>query len=176
MLDTLWLDAAINNLPQNEEAVAEVLNPAPAGGELNNGLIKLAAELKLLETQAHLIHLNYEAPNFLAVHAFLKDQYETHLVQFDTVAELIRARDSFVPISTVVLTGYCSCFREIEGYDPRSMLMIYYDNVLRLADVACELESLASSEQACDVANELATLVGQLSKTAWFLKATLRGS
>jgi DNA-binding ferritin-like protein len=33
--------------------------------------------------QAHLMHFNYEAGNFLGVHKFLGKQYEKHQEQFD---------------------------------------------------------------------------------------------
>ena len=35
-------------------------------------LIKLSAYVHQLQVQSHLMHFNYEAPNFLGVHAFLK--------------------------------------------------------------------------------------------------------
>jgi len=53
-----------------------------AGGDIGafiQQLISLASYTKELETQSHLLHLNFEGPNFLAVHEFLKGQYEQHL-------------------------------------------------------------------------------------------------
>ena len=52
-------------------------------------LTGLAAYIHELQIQSHLIHLNYEASNFLAVHKFLKKQYELHLEEFDDVSEYI---------------------------------------------------------------------------------------
>ena len=52
-------------------------------------LIKMTCYLHELQTQSHLIHFNYEAENFLAVHEFLKTQYETHQEQFDKFGEFI---------------------------------------------------------------------------------------
>ena len=39
-------------------------------------MVELASYLYHLNLQAHLIHLNLEAPYFLAVHKFLKKQYQ----------------------------------------------------------------------------------------------------
>jgi hypothetical protein len=60
--------------------------------------ISLCSYLKELETQAHLCHLNYEGGNFLGVHAFLKEQYEAHLAQFDALGEFIRSMDFYTPM------------------------------------------------------------------------------
>lgn len=57
-------------------------------GSFIQQLISLMGYINQLQIQSHLIHLNYEGANFLGVHAFLKDQYEAHLTQFDTLGEL----------------------------------------------------------------------------------------
>ena len=46
-------------------------------------LIDLSSFCYQLSTQAHLAHLNIECANFLALHKFLKKQYEAHIDQFD---------------------------------------------------------------------------------------------
>ena len=61
-------------------------------------LIGLAAYIHELQIQSHLIHLNYEANNFLAVHKFLKKQYELHLKEFDDIGEYIRSMDYLLPM------------------------------------------------------------------------------
>ena len=59
----------------------EKQQPVPKKKEANvndfiRNLIKLSAYVHQLQVQSHLMHFNYEAGNFLGVHAFLKDQYE----------------------------------------------------------------------------------------------------
>ena len=80
--------------PAAQEAPQPQAKPKAPGKSKNGDVgafiqqcISLASYLKELQTQAHLIHLNYEGSNFLGVHAFLKDQYEAHLEQFDALAE-----------------------------------------------------------------------------------------
>jgi DNA-binding ferritin-like protein len=61
--------------------------------ELIRSLVKLASFLFHLNMQAHLLHLNVEAPFFLAVHKFLKKQYQEHQEDFDTLSEMVRSMD-----------------------------------------------------------------------------------
>lgn len=138
-------------------------------------LIMLASLIKELETQSHLIHLNYEGDNFLEVHKFLKERYESHLEQFDTVAEEVRSLDHFMPMCACGLKEQMPPFQNVQGYDGRSMLMTYYVNIESLGYLAKEIEQVAAEVQAPDVQNYMAELVGDAFKTSWFLKAVLRG-
>ena len=61
--------------PMDEESPCE--NDGVA--RLVKHLVMLASLLKELQTQSHLIHLNYEGDNFLEIHGFLKERYEEHL-------------------------------------------------------------------------------------------------
>ena len=51
-------------------------------------MVSFSSYLYQLNTQAHLLHLNVECSNFLAIHEFLKAQYEQHIEDFDIVSEL----------------------------------------------------------------------------------------
>lgn len=153
--------------------------PRPSDGvgvePLIGQLINLARMLKALESQSHLVHLNYVGTgNFLAVHEFLKGQYEAHLEQFDTTAEFVRALG--VPFVATVkelhappegfkdLVADCGC----EG-----MLQTYWANLQATIAMAQQLEPLAQKARAIDVANWCAEVVGASSKACWFLRATL---
>lgn len=138
-------------------------------------LINLAKILKALESQSHIVHLNYVGTgNFLPVHEFLKGQYEAHLEQFDSAAEFVRALGA--PFTGTVqelhqppqgfadLTTDCGC----EG-----MLQTYYANLQRLIGMAQQLEPVAQKARAIDVVDYLAALVAASSKACWFLRATL---
>lgn len=160
-------------LMRNDAAVD--VAPSKQGGGLISELVALASLLKELETQSHLIHLNYESDNFLAVHEFLKGQYETHLEQFDTVAEFVRAQDHFMPLCACSLKDMMPAFQNCESYDARSMLMTYLANLESMCDMATSVERTASEARVIDVQNYMADLVATGSKAAWFIKATLRG-
>ena len=45
-------------------------------GPLIESMLKVLSCIQQLQIQSHLIHFNYEAPNFLGVHKQLKKQYE----------------------------------------------------------------------------------------------------
>ena len=138
--------------------------------------ISLSSYLKELETQSHLIHLNYEGSNFLGVHAFLKDQYEAHLEQFDTLAEFIRSMDYLMPMCARGLADASPGIQHVTSYKGTEQLAVYYKNLEELGMKAKKLEPIAQKVGAIDIANYLADLVGQAFKAAWFLKATLRNS
>ena len=138
-------------------------------------LIALASLLKELQTQSHLIHVNYEGQNFLEVHAFLKERYEEHLEQFDQVAEQVRTLDHFMPMCACGLKEAMPPFQNVESYEGRSMLMAYYVNIEGLGYLAKELEQVAAGVGAPDVQNYMAELVGSAFKTSWMLKSILRG-
>jgi len=144
--------------------------------ELCGHLTSLASYTKELQTQSHLIHLNYEAANFLEVHQFLKDQYEAHLEQFDTLAELVRAMDHLMPMCDCGLRDSLpqNCFQRVSSYDPRQMLTTYYQNLEDLVDMSRKVNCVAEQCGELGVANYLSDLMTVLSKSAWMVKATLR--
>ena len=154
---------------------------APAKSKANGDVgafiqqcISLCAYLKELETQSHLIHLNFEGSNFLGVHAFLKDQYEAHLEQFDTLAEFIRSMDYLLPMCGSGLKDAAPPIQTVTSYKGTDMLGVYYKNLEELGMKAKKLEPIAAKVGAIDIQNYMADLVGQAFKAAWFVKATLR--
>ena len=136
--------------------------------------ISLCSYLKELETQSHLIHLNYEGSNFLGVHAFLKDQYDAHLTQFDTLAEFIRSMDYLMPMCARGLADAGPGIQHVTSYKGTDQLAVYYKNLEELGAKAKKLEPLAAKVGAIDIQNYMADLTGQAFKAAWFVKATLR--
>ena len=138
--------------------------------------ISLASYLKELQTQAHLIHLNIEGSNFLGLHAFLKDQYEAHLEQFDTLSEFIRSMDYLMPMCARGLADAGPGIAHVTSYKNTEMLTVYYKNLEELGMKTKKLEPIAARIGAIDIQNYMADLCGQAFKAAWFTKATLRNS
>ena len=137
-------------------------------------LIKMTCYLHELQTQSHLIHFNYEAENFLAVHEFLKTQYETHQEQFDKLGEFIRSMDFLLPMCRKGLLEGSSKFEHVKTYEPKGMLMTYFKNLETLASQCKKAQVTARKNKVIDVENYLAELCGDLFKAAWMIKATLR--
>ena len=149
------------------------------GGDVGSFIqqcISLCSYLKELETQSHLIHLNYEGANFLGVHAFLKEQYEAHLEQFDTLAEFVRSMDFYTPMCSRGLTDAGPGIQHVTTYKNTDMLGVYYKNLEELGMKCKKLEPIAQKVGAIDIANYLADLTGQAFKAAWQIKATLRNN
>jgi len=161
--------------PQDKPKVpAKAKTPGSDIGAFIQQLISLAAYTKDLEAQSHLIHLNYEASNFLGIHKFLNEQYEAHLEQFDTLGEFVRSMDYLMPVSNKALWDMSSGFMDLTSYKPNEMLSIYYKNLEELGMKAKKLEPIAQKIGAIDIANYMADLVGMAFKAAWFVKASLR--
>jgi DNA-binding ferritin-like protein len=156
---------------------------APAKSKSNGDIgafiqqcISLCAHLEELRTQAHLIHLNYEAPNFFGVHAFLKEQYEAHQDQFDKLGEFIRSMDYLMPMCAKGLADNCPEFKNVTSYKANDMLITYYKNLEDFAMRCKKVEALAAKAHAIDIQNYIAELAGEIFKAAWMVKATLRNS
>lgn len=163
-------------LPQAQDK-PKAPTKSKAGGDIGafiQQLISLSSYVKELETQSHLIHLNYEGSNFLGVHEFLKGQYEQHLEQFDALAEFIRSMDYLMPMNNSALRDAMPPVHEIMSYKGTDMLSVYYKNLEELGSKAKKLEPVAQKVGAIDIQNYMADLVGQAFKAAWFIKATLR--
>jgi DNA-binding ferritin-like protein len=170
--------------PLPPQGVPQPQDKPKAPGKSKNGdvgafiqqCISLASYLKELETQSHLIHLNIEGSNFLGVHAFLKEQYEAHLEQFDTLSEFIRSMDYLMPMCGCGLTEAGPGIQHVTSYKGTDQLATYYKNLEELGMKAKKLEPVAQKVGAIDIANYLADLVGQAFKAAWKIKATLRSN
>lgn len=149
--------------------------PMATADELINQLVSMGSYINQLYLQAHLIHLNIEGPLFLPVHKFLKKQYETHIEQFDSLSELIRSMDYLLPMCAKGLHSACKSFKNVKSYDARDMLTTYTKNLETAGFMAKDIGMVAKQVEAPDIENYLAELVGMMFKSAWFLKATLRG-
>jgi len=139
-------------------------------------LIAHASYANQLYTQAHLNHLNYEGSNFFSIHEFLKEQYEKHIDQFDTLAEFTRSMDYLMPMCACGLKEAFPDFDSVTSYDGKSMLMTYLKNLEDFGMKSKDLAVAAREVEAIDIENYAADLVAASFKSAWFLKATLRHS
>ena len=179
----------IRMLPQEQQSLGNQTGVTPepqakpkAPGKSKNGdvgafiqqCISLVSYLKELQTQAHLIHLNIEGANFLGLHGFLKGQYESHLEQFDTLAEFIRSMDYLMPMCARGLADAGPGIQHVTSYKNTDMLTVYYKNLEELGMKTKKLEPVAAKVGAIDIQNYMADLCGQAFKAAWQIKATLR--
>tara|TARA_Y100000356_G_scaffold120540_1_gene113132 strand:- start:93 stop:584 length:492 start_codon:yes stop_codon:yes gene_type:complete len=147
---------------------------APNSG-LASQMVHLASTVKELQTQAHLIHFNYEGENFLSVHRFLKKQYEMLLEEFDTIGEYVRSLDYMMPMCACGLKDMMhQSFKNVSSYDGKEMLVVYLMNLELVCEIAMEIEKSATDLRALDIANYLGEICGKMNKASWMVKATLR--
>lgn len=137
-------------------------------------LIKVCSNLDHLRIQSHLIHLNYEAANFLSVHKFLKKQYEAHAEQFDRVGEYVRSMDYLLPMCEKGLKSASKEIEHVDSYEPGQMLKTYYRNLEAFAMDLKKIRKQAETIDAPDVENYIAELIGELFLAAWKIKSMLR--
>jgi DNA-binding ferritin-like protein len=166
----------VQEVPQPQ---AKPKGPAKSKGNTDVGgfiqqLIGLSAYVHQLQVQSHLLHLNYEAGNFLGVHKFLKDQYEAHVEQFDKLGEFIRSMDYLLPMCHNGLMEASPEFKHVTSYKPNDMLGVYYKNLEELGMKTKKLEPIAAKVGAIDIQNYMAELCGEAFKAAWMIKASLR--
>jgi DNA-binding ferritin-like protein len=136
---------------------------------LASGLLQLAAWVKRLENQSHLAHANFTGENFLSVHPYLGERYEEHLAQFDVILELVRTLGYWAPMSDKELMEMSAAFECLCERDGPGMLDIYRKNIEIAGRYVKEIEALAQESRSIDVANEMATIAGQMWKVYWFL-------
>jgi len=137
-------------------------------------LVEFASYNYQLNTQAHLLHLNIEAPFFLAVHKFLKKQYQQHIDDFDVLAELVRSMDYLMPLCQKGLLNAYKGFNNVKTYDAIQSLTVYVKNLEQGGQMAKDIINMSRIIDCPDCENELAEIVNHLFKAAWMLKATLR--
>jgi DNA-binding ferritin-like protein len=145
-----------------------------AKDELARYLLCVTAFIKELETQSHLVHLNFQGPNFLSVHGYLKGQYDKHLEQFDRVAEALRTLDYYLPMCSNGLKDCCRDFKHCTSYQSSEMLATYLYNIESCGMKAKCLGKCAAKACAPDIENLAADLVEAMFHDAYLIKSTLR--
>lgn len=133
------------------------------------------ADTYVLALKAHGFHWNVEGPLFLQMHEFFGKQYEALTDAADELAERLRALDTYAPASFAQFTRLGNIMEETKVPSPEGMV------AQLLSDFEVLAEDLESGIEASGDANDKDTedlLTGQLHeahKTAWMLRAMLRG-
>lgn len=137
-------------------------------------MLCVASCIKELETQAHLIHLNYQGSNFFSIHNFLKGQYDKHVEQFDRISEMLRSLDFYMPMCSKGLAEACEGFTHCTSMDATHMLTTYLQNLEHVGMKSKCMSKMAKCADAEDVENLAAEFVGAMFKDSYLVKSTLR--
>lgn len=141
---------------------------------LAQSMLCVAACIKELETQSHLIHLNYQGSNFFSIHGFLKEQYDKHVEQFDRISEMLRSLDFYMPMCSKGLAEAAHDFKHCTSMDGEQMLGTYLGNLEAVGMKSKCMSKMAKCADAEDVENLAADFVAAMFKDAWLVKSTLR--
>jgi len=123
--------------------------------------------------RSHVAHVNTIGRNFQSDHALLGGIYEDLQEQIDTIAELLRSLDEFMPC----------CLEDILAASQVSTTPIEGDSETLLSEVQMDLEQLkgcyeelirvATDDGHDEIANYAQDRVLTLAKYIWMLKSTL---
>ena len=142
---------------------------------------KLVSQLKTilgtnfaLYLKAHGYHWNIEGSNFPQYHDFLENFYTDIFAQTDSIAEHIRALDSYAPGSLVRMLELADIQESSTVLDAMSMMRdLYSDNERFIIHLRAGIAAAdAAGEPA--VGNFLQDLLDAHQKKAWMLRSTLK--
>lgn len=143
---------------------------------LEKELINFLASTYTLYLKTQNFHWNVTGPHFISLHAFLDQQYKELAEAIDTIAEQIRALDTFVPANFNNFQKLSKISDATENLSAVEMLKILLEDHQALHT---EMQRLTN---VCEKAADLATqdlIIERLrshEKTIWILKSLLTGS
>jgi len=128
----------------------------------------------VLYTKTHGFHWNIEGPDFPQYHEFLNTMYGEVYETIDTIAEHIRALDTYAPGSVARMLELSVI--EEQYKIPRAELMLaeLLENSEQIIALIIEVFEIASAQNAQDIANYMAELQALYNKKAWMLRSTLK--
>jgi starvation-inducible DNA-binding protein len=141
---------------------------------LSDKLKTLLGSSFVLYTKTHGFHWNIEGPDFPQYHEFLNTMYGEIYETIDTIAEHIRALDSYAPGSVARMLELSII--EEQYKIPRAELMLaeLLENTELITKLIIEVFEIANQQNAQDVANYMAELQALYNKKAWMLRSTLK--
>lgn len=123
--------------------------------------------------RSHVAHVNLVGRNFHSDHELLGGIYEELQGQIDTIAELLRSLQAFMPDSIdAVVAGSKIIASPIAG-SSESLLGDVLADIEDLKDCYIDLISVATAEGHDEIANYAQDRVLALAKHAWMLRSTL---
>ena len=123
--------------------------------------------------RSHVAHVNITGRNFVSDHKLLKGIYEDLQEQIDTIAELLRSMDEFMPNSMKdTLLGSHINDTPMMG-DSEEMLTSVYDDIEHLKGCYEDLIRVGNEEGYDHISNYAQDRVLALSKFCWMLRSTL---
>jgi starvation-inducible DNA-binding protein len=142
--------------------------------ELIEQMKKLLATVYAYGLKAQNFHWNVEGPDFIQYHGFFGDVYAKASADVDTVAEHIRALNSYAP-------GSLKRFQELSSIEDETTIPSALEMVNRLSQDNTKV--LEAAKNACETAEELKQrgvlnflegIIDEYEKQAWMLRSTVK--
>jgi DNA-binding ferritin-like protein len=123
--------------------------------------------------RSHAAHVNVMGRNFQSDHELLGGIYESLQEQIDTIGELLRSLDEFMPcdLEEVIINSHIPS-SAIEG-DSDELLLLVKDDLEHLKECYILLMEIADDEDHKEIANYAQDRILALAKQIWMLNSTL---
>lgn len=123
--------------------------------------------------RSHQAHVNIVGRNFVSDHKLLGDIYEGRQAQIDTIGELLRTMDDYMPcdLSEVLLKSQVDAGK-LEG-DADFLIEMVGQDLDHLVETLRELIRVAEEEDYPEIANYAQDQILALKKQIWMINSTL---
>jgi|TARA_R110000823_G_scaffold16107_1_gene51667 DNA-binding ferritin-like protein len=123
--------------------------------------------------RSHVAHVNIVGRNFESDHALLKGIYEDLQSQIDTIGELLRTLEAYMPSSLEYVVEHSHISVEELSGTSIELLQAVYDDIEHLIECYDCLNDCAVDEGSDDIANYAQERILTLKKHCWMLRSTL---
>jgi starvation-inducible DNA-binding protein len=142
--------------------------------ELEEALKKAQADSFAFYLKAHYFHWNIEGANFPQYHSFLNDLYEEVFAAVDTIAEVIRTLDVYVPGSFTRFKELTSIQDETTIPSAMSMITRLKDDNEKVLDTLTKAYELAEKAKKYGISNLIQDRIQAHEKHAWMLRSIIK--
>ena len=123
--------------------------------------------------RAHVAHVNIQGRNFVSDHKLLGKIYEDLQGQTDTIAELLRTVQEFMPASLEQVIGSSQISTDDVAGSAEDLLMLVRDDLAELKLCYQELMEVAEDDGHKEIANYAQDRILKLAKYIWMLDSVL---
>jgi DNA-binding ferritin-like protein len=123
--------------------------------------------------RSHVAHVNIMGRNFVSDHKLLQKIYEDLQEQIDSIAELLRTLESFMPSSLQEVLDDTHISLEPVGGDSDNMLEDVRLDLQHLKECYQELIMVAETDGYQEIANYAQDRVLAIAKHIWMIDSTL---
>jgi starvation-inducible DNA-binding protein len=142
--------------------------------ELEEALKKAQADSFAFYLKTHYFHWNIEGANFPQYHSFLNDLYEEVFAAVDTIAEVIRTLDVYVPGSFTRFKELTSIQDETTIPSAMSMITRLKDDNEKVLDTLTKAYELAEQAKKYGISNLIQDRIQAHEKHAWMLRSIIK--